>query len=84
MSQSIGQFSVVVVIVVFDVDIVAKKYWHWFSVVYTLIDNDIPQHFDHCDNEYRCRLENRPHLTTVDELNLCFVFGLMGESKFLF
>ena len=26
MSQSIGQFSVVVVIVVFDVDIVAKKY----------------------------------------------------------
>ena len=39
----------------------------WFSVVYTLIDNDIRHHsgqnapresttnFDHCDDEYRCR-----------------------------
>ena len=49
-----------------DVDLRSRK---WFSVVRTLIDNDIRHHsgqnvvdsleattnFDHCDEEYHCR-----------------------------
>ena len=55
--------------VIFDI-VVKKPNRMWFSVVCTLIENDTPhqsgqnlmrlrlaspQHFDHCDDAYRCR-----------------------------